>query len=154
MENQTTLPSIPITSPHLAQNAGTREQRPADYDKSRYCLQGTIYAVGTDPAGSIKERIAEIHGADSDVARAADELEAYLADPDFKQSCWYRRFFNRLRSKMGKLNCYANEYEKSYMASEFIDELVKIVGLPMLHLKTSNLDKEVIKKEIDQKLIR
>ncbi len=34
----------------------------------------------------------------------------------------------------------------------FIDELTKIVDLPILHIKINNLDKEFIRKEIEEKL--
>ena len=35
---------------------------------------------------------------------------------------------------------------------EFINELTDIVGLPLLHIKTSNVDKEFIRSEINKKL--
>jgi very-short-patch-repair endonuclease len=35
---------------------------------------------------------------------------------------------------------------------EFIDELTGIVGLPILHIKTSNVEKEFIRSEINKKL--
>ena len=35
----------------------------------------------------------------------------------------------------------------------FIDDITKIVGLPILHIKTSNMNKESIKAEVDQALL-
>ena len=35
---------------------------------------------------------------------------------------------------------------------KFIDDLTKIVDLPILHLKTTDFDREFIKNEINQKL--
>jgi very-short-patch-repair endonuclease len=45
-----------------------------------------------------------------------------------------------------------HNFKSKQARDEFIDELTKIVDLPILHLKTSNLDREFIKNEINAKL--
>lgn len=51
-----------------------------------------------------------------------------------------------------ELDGSVHNFGKKKERDEFIDELTKIVGLPILHLKTSNLDREFVRKEINQKL--
>lgn len=46
----------------------------------------------------------------------------------------------------------AHNYKRQQARDKFIDELTKSVNLPILHLRAGNLDKEVIRKEIEQKL--
>ena len=46
-----------------------------------------------------------------------------------------------------------HNYKRKQARDKFIDELTKTVDLPILHLKTGNLNKEVIRKEIEQKLV-
>jgi hypothetical protein len=89
-----------------------------------YQLSQPIYAVGIDPAIHPKEKIEYLHGADSDAAQAAEQLEQYISAPDFRQCRWYRRFRSRLKRMMGILNRRANEYVKFQMAQSFIDELI------------------------------
>lgn len=51
-----------------------------------------------------------------------------------------------------ELDGSVHSFKNKQTRDEFINELSKVVGLSILHLKTNNLDKEFIKKEIDQKL--
>ena len=46
----------------------------------------------------------------------------------------------------------AHNYKRQQARDKFIDELTKSINLPILHLRTSNLNKETIRKEIEQKL--
>ncbi|MDO8302618.1 MAG: hypothetical protein Q7T18_05195, partial [Sedimentisphaerales bacterium] len=121
MPNHTTVFSTPT---HPTQHSNTGNYQPLDYDKSKYHLTKTIYAVGIDPTPNPKETIAQFHTANSDVATAAAELESYLADPEFRHSRWFLRFFSRVRRIIGMINFGANEYVKTQMAEEFIDELI------------------------------
>ena len=52
-----------------------------------------------------------------------------------------------------ELDGSAHNLKSKQARDEFIDELTKIVDLPILHLKTSNADKEFVKSEIDKKLV-
>lgn len=47
-----------------------------------------------------------------------------------------------------------HNFKSRQKRDEFINDLMKVVDLPILHLKTENLDKEFIKNEINKKLIR
>lgn len=47
-----------------------------------------------------------------------------------------------------ELDGSAHNLKSKQARDEFIDELTKIVDLPILHLKTSNVDREYIKGEI------
>ena len=51
-----------------------------------------------------------------------------------------------------ELDGSAHNLKSKQTRDEFIDELTKIVDLPILHLKTSNVNKEFIKEEISKKL--
>lgn len=51
-----------------------------------------------------------------------------------------------------ELDGSVHNFKSKQARDEFIDELTKIVDLPILHLKTSNLDREFIKNEINAKL--
>lgn len=52
-----------------------------------------------------------------------------------------------------ELDGSAHNLKSKQARDEFIDELTKIVDLPILHLKTSNVDRVFVKSEIDKKLI-
>lgn len=47
-----------------------------------------------------------------------------------------------------------HNYKSKQARDEFIDELTKIVDLPILHLKIGSLDREFIRSEINQKLLK
>ena len=51
-----------------------------------------------------------------------------------------------------ELDGSAHNYKRKQVRDKFIDGLTKTVNLPILHLRAGNLDKEVIRKEIEQKL--
>jgi very-short-patch-repair endonuclease len=42
--------------------------------------------------------------------------------------------------------------EKKQRRDEFVDNLAGVVNLPILHIKTTNMDKEYIRNEVDKKL--
>lgn len=52
-----------------------------------------------------------------------------------------------------ELDGSAHNLKSKQARDEFIDELTKIVDLPILHIKTNNVDKEFIKSEINKKLL-
>lgn len=86
-------------------------------------IKNTIYSVGTDKTLNPKERIADVHGVDSKVMKAANELDRYVSDPETKQSSWYWNFYRRVRSGMCCLYPHGSDMVKTQMAREFIDEL-------------------------------
>ena len=44
------------------------------------------YSIGTDKTKNLKERIAEVHGADSETMKAVDELDRYESHSETKNS--------------------------------------------------------------------
>lgn len=48
-----------------------------------------------------------------------------------------------------ELDGYVHNFKSKQARDQFIDEITGIVDLPILHLKTNNLDIEVVKKDID-----
>ncbi|MHC4581447.1 MAG: hypothetical protein ACYS14_08310, partial [Planctomycetota bacterium] len=81
------------------------------------------YSIGADRERNLKERIAEVHGADSEVMKAVDELDHYVADPETRSSPWYWRFYKRIKSGMWALYPHAGDAVRTAMAREFIDDL-------------------------------
>ena len=53
-----------------------------------------------------------------------------------------------------ELDGSAHNFASKQKRDEFINELTKIVGLPILHLKTGNLAKEFIKSAVTSKLTK
>jgi len=51
-----------------------------------------------------------------------------------------------------ELDGSVHNFKRKRARDKFINEITKTVDLPILHLKADNLDKEVIRKEIEQKL--
>lgn len=51
-----------------------------------------------------------------------------------------------------ELDGYVHNFKSKKARDQFIDEITGIADLPILHIKTSNLDKEFVKNEIDNKL--
>ena len=49
-------------------------------------IRDTIYSVDTDHTLNLKERIADVHGIDSKVTKAANELDRYVSDPQTRKS--------------------------------------------------------------------
>lgn len=52
-----------------------------------------------------------------------------------------------------ELDGSAHNLKSKQARDEFIDELTKIVDLPILHLKTSNVERGFVKSEIDKKIV-
>ena len=57
-------------------------------NETEHCIRNTLYSVGIDQTPNLKERIAEVHGPDSEVMKAVDELDHYVADPETRNSPW------------------------------------------------------------------
>ena len=53
-----------------------------------------------------------------------------------------------------ELDGSVHNFKSKQARDEFIDDLTKIVDLPILHLKNGGLDREFIKSEINKKLAR
>lgn len=51
-----------------------------------------------------------------------------------------------------ELDGVVHNFKSKQARDEFIDELTKIIDLPILHLKSGNLDREFIKSEINRKI--
>ncbi len=82
------------------------------------------YSVGVSPSGNLKERIDELHGADSLVAKVVPELDRFLSTPEYRQTRWYRAFCRKVYSSMSILYPHANAPATVSMAQEYIDDLV------------------------------
>ena len=82
------------------------------------------YSIGTSPAGSLKERIAELHGSESLAARAVPELDQFLTTPEYRQTPWYRAFYRKVLTGTSILYPHANAHAKAEMAQEYINDLV------------------------------
>jgi len=81
------------------------------------------YSIGIDQTKNLKERIADVHGANSKVMKAVNELERYVSDPETSKSSWYWNFYRRVKSGMWCLYPHANDIVRTTMARQFIDEL-------------------------------
>jgi hypothetical protein len=86
-------------------------------------IRNTIYSVGVDQMPNLKERIAEVHGQNSEVMKAVDELDCYVSDPETRKGPWYWNFFRRVKSAMWALYPHAGDIVRTTMAREFIDDL-------------------------------
>ena len=82
-----------------------------------------FYSIGVDQTKNLKERIADLHGVDSEPMKAVDELDAYVSDPGTRKSAWYWGFYKRIKSAMWALYPHAVDSVRSRMAHEFIDDL-------------------------------
>jgi len=82
------------------------------------------YSIGSSPTGSLKERIAELHGSDSLAARVVPELDQFLSTPEFRQTRWYRAFYRKVLTGTSILYPPANRFAQAKMAQEYIDDLV------------------------------
>lgn len=52
-----------------------------------------------------------------------------------------------------ELDGYVHNFKNKQARDQFIDDITGISDLPILHLKTNNLERDFIKSEIDKKLI-
>lgn len=85
--------------------------------------RSVYYSIGIDQDQSPRERIAEIHGPDSDVTKAMEELEHYVSDPDTKNSPWYWHFYKRVSSAMSVLYPHTPLAARIQMTRECIDDV-------------------------------
>jgi hypothetical protein len=86
-------------------------------------IRNTIYSVGIDQSLNLRERIAQVHGSDSLVMKAANELDCYVSNPEIKKNPWYWNFYRKVKSGMWCLYPHANDIGRTQMAHEFIEEL-------------------------------
>ena len=86
-------------------------------------IRNIIYSVGVDQTPNLKERIAEVHGPDSEVMKAADELDWYVSSLEARKDPWYWNFFKRVKSGMSALYPHAGDIVRTTMAREFIDDI-------------------------------
>jgi len=88
--------------------------------------QGTrpvFYSISADESLNLKEKIAQVHGVNSQVMKAVDELDRYVSDPETRESSWYWNFFRRVKSGMWCLYPHAGDIVRTQMARGFFDEL-------------------------------
>lgn len=53
-----------------------------------------------------------------------------------------------------EMDGYVHNFKEKQARDEFVNELMKTVGLPILHLRTGDMDKEFIRREIEQKITK
>ena len=53
-----------------------------------------------------------------------------------------------------ELDGYVHNFKNKQARDQFIDDITGIADLPILHLKTNNLDRDYIKSNIDGKLVK
>jgi hypothetical protein len=92
--------------------------------KTQQGVRDVYYSIGTDQRKNLKEKIAEVHGADLEIMRAMDELDHYVSDPETRKSPWYWNFYRRVRSAMWCLYPHANDIVRTTMTRQFMDELL------------------------------
>ena len=90
---------------------------------NEHCIKNTLYSVGVDQTPNLRERIAEVNGPTSEVMNAVDELDDYVSNPEKRKDPWYWNFFRRVKSGMSALYPHAEDYVRTSMAREFMDEL-------------------------------
>ena len=91
--------------------------------RSNQNARDVYYSIGTDQTTNLKEKIFELHGADSAPVKAVHELDHYVSDPETRKSAWYWCFYKRVKSAMWALYPYAGDIVRTRMAREFIDDL-------------------------------
>lgn len=101
----------------------SKEETSSQVSTNEHCIKNTLYSVGVNQTPNLKERIAEIHGRDSDVMKAVDELDNYVSNPETRKDPWYWNFFRRVNSGMSALYPHAGDIVRTSMAREFMDEL-------------------------------
>ena len=85
-------------------------------NEREHCIRNTLYSVGIDQMPSIKERITEVHGQNSEVMKAVDELDWYVSSLEAKKDPWYWNFFRRVKSGMWALYPHAGDIVRTAMA--------------------------------------
>ena len=101
----------------------SKEETSSKVSTNEHCIRNTLYSVGVDQTPNLKESIAEVHGRDSEVMKAVDELEWYVSNPETRKGPWYWRFYKRIKSAMWALYPHAGDAVRTIMAREFIDDL-------------------------------
>jgi len=91
--------------------------------KPNHVPREVYYSIGTDQTKNIKERIAEVHGVDSEVMKTVNELDHYVADPETRESPWYWNFHKRVKSAMWSIYPHAGDAVRTAMAREYIEDL-------------------------------
>jgi hypothetical protein len=81
------------------------------------------YSIGTDQTKNIKERIAEVHGTDSEAMKAVYELDHYVNNPETRKSPWYWNFNKKVISAMWCIYPHGDDAVRIAMAREYIEDL-------------------------------
>ena len=100
-----------------------KQETSSQVSTNEHCIKNTLYSVGVDQTPNLRERIAEVHGRDSEVMKAVNELDHYVSDPEAREGPWYWSFYRRVKSGMSALYPHAADYARTSMAREFMDEL-------------------------------
>jgi len=86
-------------------------------------LKDTIYSVGIDQTLNLKEQIADVHGADSEVMKAVKQLDEFLSRPDPTQYVAARK----LRDKAAILSQSADKKEQT-KAKRMLERSCKLLS--------------------------
>jgi len=92
--------------------------------RSNQTARDVYYSIGTDQTKNLKEKVVELHGADSAPVKAVHELDHYVSDPETRKGAWYWGFYKRVKSAMWALYPHAGDIVRTRMAREFIDDLL------------------------------
>ena len=60
----------------------SKQETSSEVSTNEHCIKNTLYSVGVDQTPNFRERIAEAHGATSEVMKAVDELDDYVSSPE------------------------------------------------------------------------
>ena len=101
----------------------SKKETSSEVSTNEHCIKNTLYSVGVDQTPNLRERIAEVHGPESVVMKAVDELDDYVSNPETRKDPWYWNFFRRVKSGMSALYPHAEDYVRTSMAREFMDDL-------------------------------
>ena len=139
---------------------GTSTDDPSPYQKKKYLFD-------TTSEFSLYKILLELYG---DKYHIFPQIN-YSHVVEVKQMDWkeQRRYRSRIDRKSAdfvlcdkervvpqliiELDGSAHDLPNKRRRDEFIDGITKIVGLPILHLKTSGIDRESVKTEVDRALI-
>ena len=93
-------------------------------NRTENTIRNTIYSVGTDETLNLKERIAEVHGMDSEVMAAVKELEDFFSNPDQAQ---YAAAMELRHKAEGILNQSTDKNERA-IARTMIERSYKLLA--------------------------
>ena len=100
------------------------QEKEALPEKTENTIRDTIYAVGIDQRLNLKERIADVHGTDSEVMTTVKQLDDFLSKPDPIQNAAAMELRDKAKSI---LNQSTNKKEQT-KAKKMIDRSHKLLS--------------------------